>query len=200
MTLSRLLAVILTAIPICMTWTGPLYAQTSAARAKHVVEVLDLEGGETVADIGCGNGWLSAAVAEAVGPDGKVYAVEISEGRLKRVAARKIENIVTVHSKKDDVTLPEASIDLAFLHDVATHVDKKARPRFYASIARALEPGTGRLVIFLYHGRGAEHLAEWRRYGFTPERPSDIAGLSGKELDTRLKAGLRLRYQRIRIH
>ncbi|MEE8143606.1 MAG: methyltransferase domain-containing protein, partial [Planctomycetota bacterium] len=165
-------------------------------RAAHVLEVLDLRPGYVAADIGCGNGWLSEAVAKSVGPQGKVFAVDIRESSISKVLERELPNVEPVLSVEDSVTLPVDSLDVAFLHDVAAHVEKKARSRFYASIGRALKPA-GRLIIFDPHGDAKEHLQELERYGFLPEQREELSGLSWDELDVQLKAGIRFRYQAV---
>ena len=166
-------------------------------RAKHVIEILKAKQGDTIADISCGNGWISKAIAKVVGPEGKVYAVEIKKDRVAKLRQENVPQLVPVLSKPHDVTLPASTVDVAFLHDVADHVDKKVRPAFYASIARALKPG-GYLVIFDPHRGIAAHLKELRGYGFVLETPRDLAGLSPKDLDEWLWQGIRFVYRKQR--
>ncbi|NHI83511.1 MAG: methyltransferase domain-containing protein [Candidatus Thorarchaeota archaeon] len=65
-----------------------------------VVDAIDAKPGMTVIDIGCGSGLYTVAVAEAVQPDGVVYAVDIQEGMLEKLRSRMkregIENIIPV--------------------------------------------------------------------------------------------------------
>jgi ubiquinone/menaquinone biosynthesis C-methylase UbiE len=44
--------------------------------------------GDTVADLGCGPGFFTLPLAELVGPDGRVIAVDVQEGMLALVRAR----------------------------------------------------------------------------------------------------------------
>jgi SAM-dependent methyltransferase len=96
--------------------------------------------------------------------------------------------VVPVFSAPDDVSLPANSLDTAMLHDVASHVDRAGRPRFYESVARALKP-TGRLVIFGPHGKAKAMLDELREYGFTP-----LDDLDEADLDQQLQDGIVFRY------
>ena len=48
----------------------------------RVIEDINLRPGETVADIGCGSGYLTFRLADAVGADGKVLAEDITEKSL----------------------------------------------------------------------------------------------------------------------
>lgn len=97
-------------------------------RADRVLEVLDLIRGQVVADVGCGRRWLSKTCAEAVEPDGTVFALETSEWQLTVVHPLDIPNTVPVLSQKNDVSLPEGSVGVASLHDLATDVEEGVRP------------------------------------------------------------------------
>ncbi len=146
------------------------------SRAAHVIDVLDVRPGQVIADIGFGSGWLSEAIADNLGPGGVVYAVEIQERAVRQLRRGAPPNIVPVYSLSDDVSLPEDSLDTAMLHDVAAHVNKSGRPKFYATVARALKPN-GRLVIFDPHGKTRAMLDELAEYGFTPvedDEPDDL--------------------------
>ena len=166
-------------------------------RAPHVIEMLDIGAGSVVADIGCGSGWLSRAVADAVGPDGRLYAVDITP-KVEDLASRARPQLIPVHSEPEDVKLDGKRLDAAFLHDVASHVSPQHRPAFYASIGRALEPD-GVLVIFGAHGKADEHLAEFAKYRFFPERPEQLQGLLGNDLNARYWAGIRFRFRPLRV-
>jgi SAM-dependent methyltransferase len=158
-------------------------------RAAHVVEVLAVKKGQVIADIGCGSGWLSAAIAERVGESGTVYAVEIRERLVRRLHRWSPANVVPVLSAPDDVSLPRDSLDTAMLHDVASHVGRSGRPSFYESVKVALKPG-GKLVVFGPHGEAAAMLSELRIYGFIPENDKALAALPEEELDHRLRDGI----------
>jgi len=74
----------------------------------------------TVLDFGCGPGSYSVAVSDMVGPDGKVYALDIHPlaGRMVQKAAAKksLKNIETICS--DCATgLEDASVDVVLLCD-----------------------------------------------------------------------------------
>lgn len=164
-----------------------LYPQS--ARLTEVLAVLQVEAGQTIADIGCGSGWLSLGLSEATGPSGRVYAVEIDEAKVIAMRARQISNLRAVHSTREDVRLEEDSLDLAVMHDVASHVDSDARPAFYKSVAKALRP-QGQLVIFGPHGQAEAMLAELALYGFHPAPGMNLEDRSKGALDQRLRMGI----------
>lgn len=44
---------------------------------RHLLELLEVEPGHRVLDVGCGSGWTTALLAHLVGPQGEVVGVEI---------------------------------------------------------------------------------------------------------------------------
>ena len=167
-------------------------AELRSAEAEDVLEVLQVRPGQTIADLGCGSGWVSEAIAGELAGVGTVYAVEIQEQHIARLYDRSIPGIVPVLSLPDDVSLPESSLDLAVLHDVASHIDGEARPSFYDSVRRALKPGA-HLVVFGPHGEAEEMLRVLKRNGFVPLQDDTLRALSSAELDRRLDEGIRFR-------
>ena len=138
------------------TLDGP--ARVSAMKIDELVAALKLQPGQTVADIGAGSGLLVAPLARAVGPKGRVYAVEIDEGFFpeirKRAAAAQVANVETVLGKFTDPALPAKNIDVAVFHDVLHHVD--ARAAYLKTLAGYLAP-TGRIVVIDYEGGRGPH-------------------------------------------
>ena len=70
-------------------WDNPL---SVLHRAKTIVHQLELQPGMTVLDIGCGPGRLTLPLAQAVGQEGKVYAIDLQPGMLRRVQAKALAN------------------------------------------------------------------------------------------------------------
>ena len=96
----------------------------------------------------------------------------------------------------DDTAARIASLDRG---DVATHVVKKARKRFYASVTRALTEN-GTLVIFGHHGKARQYLQEFASFGFHPVDPGALVDLTDKELNRAYRAGIRFTVRRIKIY
>jgi SAM-dependent methyltransferase len=157
-------------------------------QADHVLEVLQVRPGLDIADIGCGSGWLSEAIAIELDGSGTVYAVELQEDHIENLRHRALPGVVPVLSEPDDVSLPDNSLDVAMLHDVASHIDRGARKSFYESVKRSLRPG-GRLVVFGPHGDGATMLEVLQANGFVPIE-NDLGGLAPDDLDRRLSEGI----------
>src|SRR5688500_11534652 len=52
------------------------------------VRRLELKAGASVLEVGCGTGRNLALLVEAVGPEGKVYGVDVSDGMLAEAGTR----------------------------------------------------------------------------------------------------------------
>ncbi len=136
---------------------------------KPVLGLLAARRGETIADVGCGNGTWTFPLARAVGPTGKVYAVDIDPEAIAtvrhRVEAEQVENVEVVHSVPDDPRLPAGRLDAIFMNDVIDWVERRALAGFLAGIHEALKPD-GRVVIRDPSGGADRIIAELYRAGF----------------------------------
>lgn len=112
------------------------------------IRALQLKKGQVVADIGAGSGYYTMRMADAVGPEGKVYATDIQTGMLdivrRRVTAARLTNVETVLSAPDDPKLPADSLDLAIMVDV--YHELSAPQEFIRRLRPALKR-SGRLVL-----------------------------------------------------
>lgn len=117
-------------------------------RRLDILAAVGLQPGMRVADIGAGTGLFSMLFSDAVGDDGKVYAVDISPTFVRaiedRARAEQRGNIIAVLGGPEDTTLPEHSLDLAFICDTYHHFEYPQT--MLASIRRALGPG-GEMVV-----------------------------------------------------
>jgi arsenite methyltransferase len=123
-------------------------------KPKQVVERLDIQPGARVADLGAGGGYFTWYLAEAVGPQGKVYAVEIDETALaiieKEIKSRGVMNVVAIRAEPGDAKLPEP-VDLVFSCDTYHHMQD--RVAYFQSLARHLKHG-GKVAILDFHAEG----------------------------------------------
>jgi ubiquinone/menaquinone biosynthesis C-methylase UbiE len=111
----------------------------------RVLRALRVRRGAVVADVGAGPGYFTTRLARAVGPRGRVYAVD-PEPAVLTVLLRRLDgatNVTPVLSRDDDPMLPPASCDLALFVNAYHHVADG--PAFLRRLARALKPG-GRLA------------------------------------------------------
>lgn len=173
-------------------------------KRREIAGVLNLKPGMAVADIGAGTGLFSRLFADAVGPGGKVYAVDVSKDFLDYIGAgvrlRGQPQVETIRGTQESTNLAAGSIDIAFLCDVYHHLEN--HERILASIHQALRPGgilvlvefdrvEGKSTAFvLNHIRASQ--AEFRR---------EIEGAGFKPLPVseapRLKENFIAKYQKI---
>lgn len=125
--------------------------------------------GMTVADVGAGTGLYTRLFAKAVGPKGKVYAVDISkkfiDNILRTAREQGLNNVEGIVNTQTDTKLPANSVDLVFLSDTYHHFEHP-RP-IMASIHRALKPG-GTLVVIDFRrepGKSSQWVLEHTRLG-----------------------------------
>jgi SAM-dependent methyltransferase len=115
------------------------------------LDAIALVKGSTVADVGAGSGYITARMAARIGPEGKVYAVDIQPEMLTLLAERikrdRIANIVPVLGAVDDPKLPAAAIDLILMVDVYHEFSEPQK--MLRRMREALKPD-GRLVLLEY--------------------------------------------------
>ena len=150
-------------------------------RPDLVLDAMELEPGDVVADVGCGSGYYARRVAGRVAPGGRVYCVDIQPEMLdimRELADRDgVTGIVPVLSESDDLKLPAGSVDWIVLADV--YHEMSDYEAMLAGMRAALAPG-GRVALLEYRiedGTGdnlkSDHamsvrqvLAEWLPAGF----------------------------------
>ena len=124
----------------------------------QVMNILGLEPGKTVADIGAGSGWFTVRAARRVTSTGKVYAVDINQQAIdyirNRTLKEQLSNVVTILNKPSSPGLPPDSIDavlfLKAYHEIADPVT------FLRNLRRSLRPGA-RVGIIERDGNGGDH-------------------------------------------
>jgi predicted methyltransferase len=118
---------------------------------KEIVALLDLKPGLDVADVGAGTGFFSRMMAKEVGPDGTVYAVELSRSfveNLKKIATEEsLPNLNPVQCDEKSTELPAGSVDVVFICDTYHHFEFPYH--VLDSILQALRPN-GQLLIVDY--------------------------------------------------
>jgi len=120
-------------------------------KPDEILRILSLQKGQTVADIGSGGGYFCLRFAEAVGKEGKVYAVDMNPEFLEfinSVAKEKgLSNIETILVSNEDPVLPEKALDLVFLRNVYHHLPN--RVSYFEKLRSKLKP-EGRVAIVEY--------------------------------------------------
>jgi predicted methyltransferase len=146
------------------------------AKRKEIVAACKLKPGMAVADVGAGTGLFTRLFAVEVGPQGRVYAVDIARKFIEHVEKTSkeagLKNVAGIVCTPTSAGLPPECVDLVFLCDVYHHFEYPQKTM--ASLHRALRPG-GRLVLVDYRripGKTPEWLLKHVRAGrevFTKE-------------------------------
>ncbi len=89
---------------------------------KSLLKALKLKKGQTVVDIGCGNGFYTLQMAKRVGKKGRVLAVDIQQEMLdlldERARQAGVDNVEPILGSPADPRLPRGEVDLILLVDV----------------------------------------------------------------------------------
>jgi ubiquinone/menaquinone biosynthesis C-methylase UbiE len=125
----------------------PVPGYPQQALRRRAVRALGLRPGATVVDLACGTGQNFPLIEEAIGPDGRIIGVDLTDAMLAQ-ARRRIEhdgwsNVSLVQADAADYTFP-AELDAILSTYALSHL-----PECGAVIARgaeALAPG-GRWVV-----------------------------------------------------
>ena len=107
-----------------------------------VLDQLGIEPGMVVCDLGCGNGFYTLQLAEKVGGEGQILAVDIQSEMLhelkNRAAQANLENIQLVLGEPDNPKLPDSKVDLVLMVDV--YHEFSHPEEMLAAIRKALKP------------------------------------------------------------
>jgi ubiquinone/menaquinone biosynthesis C-methylase UbiE len=118
------------------------------SKRKEIVAACKLKPGMAVADIGAGTGLFTRLLAAAVGPKGRIYAVDIAKNFIEHVEKTSkeagLKNVTGIVCTPTTTELPPNSVDLAFICDTYHHFEYPQKTM--ASVHQALRPG-GRLIL-----------------------------------------------------
>jgi ubiquinone/menaquinone biosynthesis C-methylase UbiE len=135
----------------------------------EVLAAMALHSGETIADVGAGTGYFSLPLAQAVGPQGRVYAVDAQKEMLSLLRQKLDEFtlpiVELIHAEADNTGLPGSCCDLVFAANVWHEFDDHAA--VLRESARVLK-ADGRIAILDWrtdvlpeHGPPLEHRLNW---------------------------------------
>lgn len=141
-----------------------------------------VEAGEVVADLGCGPGYFTLALAERVGPEGKVYAVDSDEKAIraveKKAHKRGYRNIEAhVASAHDLSFMRDGSVDYILANGLLCAMAPQHHESAVNEMRRVLKP-SGQAYLSVAKGSFSYvDKAEWESIleGFRVERRSDPA-------------------------
>jgi ubiquinone/menaquinone biosynthesis C-methylase UbiE len=135
---------------------------------------------QTVADLGCGPGYYTLALAESVGPKGRVYAVDSDEKAVrvveKKAVKHRYHNIEAHASSAGDLSfIEDGSVDFVLADGLLCSMAPQDHESTVNEIKRIMKP---RGKAFLKVAKGSMSYvdkAEWEMIleGFKVERRND---------------------------
>ena len=133
--------------------TGPLKPVGTGGflNPEMVSNEFGIREGMIVSDFGCGTGYFAILIAQKIGKDGRVYALDILDSALDSVRARareeNLNNIETIRTNLEvsgSSSLADSSQDLVLLTNILFQSNKKEQ--IIKEAARVLKDN-GRLII-----------------------------------------------------
>lgn len=135
-------------------------------KVPEIFAAMAISEGSRVADIGAGGGFFTARLARAVGPNGRVFAVDVSANAVRdlkeRIARERLENVEVITGDPADPRLP-GSLDAVLI--VNAYHEMHQHQAILDKIRQALKL-IGRLVI-------VEPIAQNRRHTSRAEQQSN---------------------------
>jgi len=161
--------------PVYDLATAPYRAIGGYRLVDRAIPELRLASADTVVELGTGTGYALPALSTAVGPKGRVVAVDISARMLDRARARRrqegLTNVELVEADIAEYRLPESTTAVlsAFAMEMLPHHDE-----VIARLVAQLPPG-GRLAVTGL--RDPDRWPEWLiRFGTWLNRPFGVTG------------------------
>ncbi|WP_437775207.1 class I SAM-dependent methyltransferase [Sorangium sp. So ce1097] len=109
---------------------------------KLLIEALGVRRGQRVLDVGAGTGRLAAHVAEIVGPEGSVVAIDPLPLRVDIARQKTRSNLATAVGRAEDLSaFATGSFDVAYLNSVLHWLNEGQKQRAISEAARVLKPG-----------------------------------------------------------
>ncbi len=110
----------------------------------RLLEPAGIEAGQSVADYGCGPGYVSVELAKRVGEAGRVHAFDINADFVNRTRDRVAANgfacrVTVTHLKDDKLPLEDDALDRLVIKNVMVYVDDPLSS--FREFHRVVKPG-----------------------------------------------------------
>ena len=144
-------------------------------KPQQVMDAFELKPGMKVADVGCGSGYFTVKIADKIGSEGKIWAIDAWQDMLdyldRRLQIEGFENVELVKVDRDDPMIPKGGADLILMVDVYHYI--KERVAYGEKLREGLAPG-GRLIVLDYIPKSLEE----RPWGPPPSQHMSEADLT----------------------
>jgi SAM-dependent methyltransferase len=167
-----------------------MMADRARADEADLWELAGIGPGARVADVGCGPGAMLPALSDAVGPGGRVQAVDADPAAVAAAralaAAAALANVSVAEARADHTGLEPGSLDAVMLRHVLAH-NGGAEDAIVAHLATLVRPG-GCLYLVDSDGTAVRALPEHADLTDLQERYTAFRAARGDDN----RAGLRL--------
>lgn len=125
-------------------------SRDSWQQPQAVIRALHVAPGAHIADLGAGGGYFTFVLAEAVGPEGKVYAIDTDNDSLRFIEKEAAQRggmprqVELIRAATNDPYLPARRVDLIFTCNTYHHLVD--RVPYMRALATSLRP-EGRIAI-----------------------------------------------------
>ncbi len=133
------------------------------AMRRMTVDLVQLQPGESVLDVGCGTGALTRLAKARVGETGRVYGVDAAPQMIavaRRKAAGRDLAIDFQIGLIEQLAFPDDSFDVILSSLMMHHLPEELKRQGLAEIARVLKPG-GRLLVLDFQRRQSQRDPSW---------------------------------------
>jgi len=145
---------------------------------RKTINLVCIQPGEQVLDVGCGTGTLAIEVARRVGTTGRVVGVDPGEeqvARARKKAARRYAPIEFQIGVIEQLPFPDQTFNVVFSTLMMHHLPASLKRQGLAEITRVLKPG-GRLIIADFK-RKQERTGQAARFHAGGSSMHDLAAL-----------------------
>lgn len=138
---------------------------------------LGLRPGQTVLDLGCGPGFWTLPLADLVGPEGTVWALDASQEMLDALVERRPPpNVRLLRAELPTIDLPDASVDLIWAAFIVHEVDS---PQRLATEMRRVTHVGGRVAVLEWKPDASNGSGPPRSHRLRPEHVMDYLRAAG---------------------
>ena len=161
-------------------------ARDAWQRPAEVIEQMKIVLGSVVVDLGTGTGYFVGWLSRAVGPSGKVLALDVEAEMIRFVAQRaeqqQLSNVEPRQVAADDPGLAAGSVARVLIVDTWHHIDERAQ--YARKLAAALAPGG---EVWIVDFTADSDIGPPARYRVSPEQA--VSELQGGGLKAEIVQG-----------